>query len=159
MQARRAQPFRVRSMKAGDQKPIIRLAKSLSQFFPSDFIRVIDESLTKHPCLVGLLGEEIVGFLVWTQRDAQTAEIFWMGIKGEFHGLGLGTMLLDSLEQHVVKRGVTKLIVSTLAYTVDYKPYEKVRAFYYNRGFKSLGIQEDYYYEGVDRLILVKMLG
>jgi ribosomal protein S18 acetylase RimI-like enzyme len=146
-------------MRGADRRAIIGLATSLSEFFPTDFIHAIDESLKKQSCLVGFLGTEIVGFLVWTQRDSLTAEITSMGIKEEFHGLGLGTMLLESLEQHVIQNGVTKLIVSTLAYTVDYKPFEKVRAFYYHRGFKSLGIQENYYYEGVDRLILVKSLG
>jgi ribosomal protein S18 acetylase RimI-like enzyme len=153
------QPFRIRPMKASEAGVVRDLARSLSQFFPVDFISVIDESVKKHPCLVGLLGDEIVGFIVWTLRDTETAEILWMGIKEDYHGLGLGSMLLDSLEQSMGQKGVTKLVVSTLSYTVDYKPYEKVRAFYYNRGFKSLGIQSDYYYDGVDRLILVKMIG
>jgi hypothetical protein len=33
-----------------------------------------------------------------------------------------------------------------------------VRTFYYNRGFASLGIQNNYYDDGIDRLILVKNL-
>jgi len=159
MKSHPPKPFRIRPMKPTESGVIHNLARSLSQFFPEDFIIIIDESLNKHPCLVGLLGDEIVGFLVWTLRDADTAEILWMGIKGDYHGLGLGSMLLDSIEQAMAQKGVTKLVVSTLSYTVDYKPYEKVRAFYYNRGFKSLGIQSDYYYDGVDRLILVKTLG
>jgi len=154
-----SKPFRIRSMEPGDKPLVLRLAKSLSEFFPEDVIRLIDESLNKNPCFVGLLGDEIVGFLVWAYRDPQTAEILWMGIKEDYHGLGLGTMMLESLERQIERNGVTKLVVSTLSYTVDYKPYEKVRAFYYARGFKSLGIQQDYYYEGVDRLILVKTLG
>jgi ribosomal protein S18 acetylase RimI-like enzyme len=154
-----ASPFRIRSATAGDKSAILALAKSLSEFFPEDVIRLIDESLSKHPCFAGLLDDEIVGFLVWAHRDSETAEILWMGIRDEYHGLGLGTMMLESLEQVLQKKGVTKLLASTLSYTVDYKPYEKVRAFYYNRGFKSLGIQQDYYTEGGDRLILLKRLG
>jgi ribosomal protein S18 acetylase RimI-like enzyme len=159
MKSHPSNPFRIRSMAPGDKPSILDLAKSLSEFFPEDVVRNIDEGLKKHPCLAGLLGDEIVGFLVWAYRDPHTAEILWMGIKVEYHGLGLGTMMLESLERLLEKNGVTKLIASTLSYTVDYKPYEKVRAFYYNRGFKSLGIQQDYYYEGADRLILVKSLG
>ena len=154
-----AQPFRIRTMKPGDRPAIVDLAKSLSEFFPEDIIGAIDASLRKDPCFVGLLGDAIVGFLVWVYRDPQTAEIVWMGIKEEYHGLGLGSIMLGSLERHLEKKSVTKLVVSTLSYTVDYKPYEKVRAFYYNRGFKSFGIQQDYYTEGGDRLILVKKLG
>ena len=37
-------------------------------------------------------------------------------------------------------------------------PWEKVRTFFYNRGFKSMGIQKNFYEEGIDRLILQKRL-
>ena len=159
MDAHPPKPFRIRPMKTAESGAVHELARSLSVFFPEDLIKIIDESVRKHPCLVGLLGDDIVGFLVWTLRDADTAEILWMGIKEKYHGLGLGSMLLDSLEQAMEQKDVSKIVVSTVSYTVDYKPYQKVRAFYYNRGFKSLGIQSDYYFDGVDRLILVKTLG
>ncbi len=158
MESHPPQPFRVRSAVSTDVPGIVELAMTLSEFFPRDFIRVIDKDLGKQPALVGLLGGDVVGFIVWTYRDTQTAEILWMGIKGDYHGLGLGTMMLESLEEEVKKKDVTRLLASTLSYTVDYKPYEKVRAFYYHRGFKALGIQQDYYQEGIDRLILLKTL-
>lgn len=131
---------------------------TLADFFPSDFLRLIDRDLERHATLVGVLGDSIVGFIIWTYRDPQTAEILWFGIKEEYQGLGLGTMMLQALEKEVDGKNVTRLVASTLSYTVDYKPYERVRAFYYNRGFKSLGIQQNYYYEGIDRLILLKTL-
>lgn len=152
------QPFHIRSMTPKDRDSVIALARSLAEFFPEDVIPMIESSLNKHPALVGLLGEEIVGFLVYASRESQTSEIMWMGIKGDFHGLGLGSMMLETLERLLERKGINKLIASTLAYTVKYKPFEKVRAFYYHRGFKSLGIQQNYYDDGVDRLILVKKL-
>jgi ribosomal protein S18 acetylase RimI-like enzyme len=100
----------------------------------------------------------VVGFLVYAVRDSQTAEIVWMGVKEDYHGLGLGSMMLDTLEKTVERDGIKKLVASTLSYTVDYKPYEKVRTFYYHRGFSSLGIQTNYYEDGLDRLLLVKNL-
>ena len=158
MESHPAHPFHVRSAVPTDAAGIVELAMTLSEFFPADSTRVIEKDLAKHRALVGLLGDEIVGFLIWMNRDPQTAEILWFGIKQEYHGLGLGTVMLQSLEREVGQKNVTRLVASTLSYTVEYKPYEKVRAFYYNRGFKSLGIQQDYYQEGLDRLILVKSL-
>lgn len=158
MESHPPQPFQLRPAVPADAPGILELAMALSEFFPADFIRVIDKDLGKQPALVGLLGGDIVGFIIWMYRDTQTAEILWIGIKEQYHGLGLGTMMLQSLEQEVKKKDVTRLVASTLSYTVDYKPYEKVRAFYYNRGFKSLGIQQDYYLEGLDRLVLLKTL-
>jgi ribosomal protein S18 acetylase RimI-like enzyme len=151
-----SQPFRIRSLEPQDRIPVIALAKSLTEFFPHDVIPLIEVSIQKNPSLVGLLEDEIVGFLVYTLRDSRTAEIVWMGIKKDYHGLGLGSMMLGTLEQELARKGIKKLIASTLSYTVPYKPYEKVRTFYYNRGFKSLGIQSDYYHDEMDRLILVK---
>ena len=104
-------------------------------------------------------------------QAAFESELFWdvmqqafdlgfhkMGIKEEYHGLGLGGMLLEALEQLLERKAVTTLIASTLSYTVKYKPFEKVRAFYYQKGFKSLGIQNDYYDDGVDRLVLLNRI-
>ena len=77
MEAHPPKPFRIRPMKTSESGAVHNLARSLSVFFPEDLIKVIDESVKKHPCLLGLLGDEIVGFLVWTLRDADTAEILW----------------------------------------------------------------------------------
>lgn len=145
-------------MRPGDKPAILSLARSLTAFFPEDVIPMIASGLEKDSVLAGELGDEVIGFLVYAVRDTQTAEIIWFGIKEDYHGLGLGSMMLESLERLLERKGVGKLIASTLSYTVKYKPFEKVRTFYYHRGFKSLGIQSNYYEDGIDRLILVKKI-
>jgi ribosomal protein S18 acetylase RimI-like enzyme len=145
-------------MEAVDKTAIVSLARSLTEFFPQDIVQLIGESLETRPVLVGVMGKDVVGFLVYVIRDSQSAEIIWMGVAEDYHGLGLGSLLLDTLEAHLEKRRVRKLIASTLSYTTEYKPFEKVRTFYYHRGFSSLGVQQNYYEDGFDRLILVKNL-
>ncbi len=145
-------------MEPEDKAAIVELARSLTQFFPQDVVELISTSLNNRPVLIAVLGNEVVGFLVYAVRDSQTAEIVWMGVKEEYHGLGVGSLMLDTLEEKLEDEGVSKLIASTLSYTVEYKPFEKVRTFYYHRGFTSLGIQNNYYEDGMDRLILVKSL-
>lgn len=158
MPSRPVKSFQIGEMEAGHKPAILELARSLTQFFPEDVVELISSSLNSKSVLVGLLGNDVIAFLVYTTRDAQTAEIVWMGVNEEYHGLGLGSQMLDSLEEKLEEQGIRKLIASTLSYTVDYKPFEKVRTFYYNRGFTSLGIQNNYYDDGMDRLILVKSL-
>jgi ribosomal protein S18 acetylase RimI-like enzyme len=158
MESHTAQPFRVRSATPTDIAGIVELSMTLADSFPANFLPLIDRDLRNHTTLVGTLGDDTVGFIIWMYRDPQTAEILWFGIKEEYQGLGLGTMMLQALEKLVGDKNITRLVASTLSYTVDYKPYEKVRAFYYNRGFKSLGIQQDFYHEGLDRLVLMKTL-
>ena len=131
--------FGIRSMEPVDRPVVVEIARSLTQFFPEDVVELISDSLNKKPVLVGVLGEDVIGFLVYTPRDSQTAEIIWMGVKEDYHGLGLGSLLLDTLEERLEEEGIRKLVASTLSYTVKYKPFEKVRTFYYNRGFASLG--------------------
>lgn len=142
-----------------DKPAIVKLARSLTEFFPRDLVELISSSLDRRRVLVGALGEEVIGFLVYAIRDSQTAEIIWMGVSDDYHGLGLGSLMLDTLEAQLESDGIRKLIASTLSYTVKYKPFEKVRVFYYHRGFSSLGIQANYYDDGLDRLILQKNLG
>ncbi len=143
-------------MEAADKPAIVELARSLTQFFPEDVVELISSSLNNRPVFVGILDNKVAGFIVYALRDSQTAEIVWMGVHEDFHGLGLGSLLLDTLEQKLENDGIRKLVASTLSYTVKYKPFEKVRTFYYNRGFTSLGIQNNYYDDGMDRLILAK---
>jgi ribosomal protein S18 acetylase RimI-like enzyme len=145
-------------MQPADKTAILELSRSLTAFFPDDVIPMISTGLDKDPVLIGEMGSEIVGFLVYSIRDPQTAEIIWFGVREEYHGLGLGSMLLETLEKLLERKSIRKLVASTLSYTVKYKPFEKVRTFYYHRGFKSLGIQSNYYEDGVDRLILLKNL-
>ena len=151
-------PFVVRQIEPGEEPLVLALAKSLPEFFPDDFVELIGLSLQDNVVLIGELDNKAVGFIVYTKRDAQTAEIIWIGVKSEYHGLGLGTLMLDTLERKLDEEGFKKLIASTLSYTVKYKPYEKVRTFFYHRGFTSLGIQNNYYQDGLDRLLLVKHL-
>ena len=158
MSAKPSKPFQIREMEDGDKHAVIELAKSLTKFFPEDVVELIAASLNKRPVLIGVVGKEVIGFLIFALRDSKTAEIVWMGVNEDYHGLGLGSLMLDTLERRMEQAGVTKLIASTLSYTVKYKPFEKVRTFYYHRGFTSMGIQNNYYEDGMDRLILVKNL-
>jgi ribosomal protein S18 acetylase RimI-like enzyme len=153
-----SKPFHIREIEPGDKVAIASLARSLTEFFPQDIVELIADSVDTRPAFVGVMGKEVIGFLVYVIRDSQSAEIIWMGVAEEYHGLGLGSLLLDTLEAHLEKRNIHKLIASTLSYTTEYKPFEKVRTFYYHRGFSSLGVQQNYYEDGFDRLILVKNL-
>ncbi len=156
MPAQSSKPFQIRDMKNADKPSIVELARSLTTFFPEDVVELIAASLSKRSVLVGVAGKEVIGFLIFELRDSRTTEIIWMGVKEDYHGLGLGSLMLDTLEKRMEQAGVNKIIASTLSYTVKYKPFEKVRTFYYHRGFTSLGIQNNYYQDGMDRLILVK---
>ncbi len=143
-------------MEAKDRQDVLLLAESLEKFFPKNSLPVLEALLKTQPTIIGTTGKNVIGFLVYTLRDRETAEILWMGVDEDYHGLGLGTLLLQSLETILDEKGIYKLVTSTLSYTVPYEPYEKVRAFYYHRGFQSIGVEQNYYDTGLDRIILFK---
>ncbi len=145
-------------MQKEDVSEVLQITGSLKKFFPQNSLPILRELLKSNPAIVGTTGDTIAGFLVYTLRDRETAEILWMGVKEDYHGLGLGTHLLETLESILGERSIQKLITSTLSYTVPYKPYEKVRTFYYRRGFRSIAMERNFYEEGLDRLILYKDL-
>jgi len=152
------QPFIVRPLKREDISEVLQITGSLKKFFPQNSLPILRELLKRNPAIVGATGDQIAGFLVYTLRDRETAEILWIGVKEEYHGFGLGTHMLDALESILGEQGVRRLVTSTLSYTVPYKPYEKVRTFYYHRGFRSIAMERNFYEEGLDRLILYKDL-
>jgi ribosomal protein S18 acetylase RimI-like enzyme len=159
MSSQPSHPFVIKDLRRGDIPRVVSLLASLKEFFPEDAIAMVEFSLREHEAIVGTLDDEIVSFLAYAFRDKNTAEILWMGVKEEYHGLGLGTMMLENLEQILERKGIKQIVTSTLSYTVGYKPFDKVRAFFYHRGFKALGIQANYYQEGADRLVLIKQIG
>lgn len=151
-------PFHIRPMRKGEITDVLHLAASLEKFFPKNSLTILEALLKSQPTVVGTSGDNIIGFLIYTLRDRETAEILWMGVHEDYHGFGLGTLLLETLENTLDEKGIKKLLTSTLSYTASYKPYEKVRTFYYHRGFRSIGMERNYYELGLDRLILFKDL-
>jgi ribosomal protein S18 acetylase RimI-like enzyme len=149
-------PFLIRPSEKKDISAVLTLASALNKYFPKNSLGLLESLLRTQPTVVGEQGDELIGFLVYTLRDEETAEILWMGVKEEYHGLGLGTNLLETLELMLAERGIRRLYTSTLSYTVPYEPYRKVRTFYYRRGFKSIGTERNFYGEGIDRLVLLK---
>jgi ribosomal protein S18 acetylase RimI-like enzyme len=151
--------FNVTPMDGMHIPAVLALTSNLQEYFPDEAMPMIEFSLKEHKAIIGSLNNDIVAFLVYEfHRNKETVEILWMGVKKDYHGLGLGTSMLEELERIIEQKGISKIVTSTLSYTVDYKPFEKVRSFFYRRGFKEIGIQDDYYEEGVDRLILFKKL-
>jgi hypothetical protein len=59
---RPAREFGIRPMEPVDRPAIVEIARSLTQFFPEDVVDLISDSLNKKPVLVGVLGEEVIGF-------------------------------------------------------------------------------------------------
>lgn len=82
--------------------------------------------------------DKVVGFFSIISHFPQTSEIYVCGILSEYHRLGIGTKLLQNIEDDLRKKGVKFLTVKTLSASHPDKGYAKTRKFYEAVGFVPL---------------------
>ncbi len=99
-----------------------------------------------------------IGFVAVKIHNAFTAEICVMGILNEFHMQGIGTLLIECVEQFCVTNGFKYLTVKTLDSSAVYEPYEKTRKFYCKLGFIPLEVFPLYWDKENPCLFLAKQL-
>lgn len=80
--------------------------------------------------------------------------LYWILVDNRFTGNGLGTELLISMEEMLVKQNARRIYIETSSSA----PYDGVRAFYERRGFRTEAVLEDFYRSGDDKIIYVKHL-
>lgn len=72
-------------------------------------------------------GEELIGTITLTRFSEETAQLRWFYVLPEFHGKGLGKLLIEKLLEFAVQLGYKKIIlgtVSTLTEAISlYKKY------------------------------------
>lgn len=77
------------------------------------------------------------GFIVINPTSSDTAEIFVMGVKKEFHRLGLGTKLVKAYEQLAIGGGYSYSQVKTVK-SGHYAEYDITNDFYQAMGYVEL---------------------
>jgi ribosomal protein S18 acetylase RimI-like enzyme len=112
----------------------------------------------------GLVAErsgQIVGFLVCARRYERSAEITWLAVDNAARGNGVGTALVERLEEQLRAEGRTLLLVMTLSDSADESgvtdSYVQTRAFYRKLGFEFACEFLDLW-PGNPALLLVKSL-
>jgi ribosomal protein S18 acetylase RimI-like enzyme len=85
-----------------------------------------------------LAANQPVGLIALRYHFQTTAEIWWMGVKPEFHRRGIGALLFDAAGSRAEEKGCRTLAVLTLSPRSPYEPYARTRAFYERQGFRLL---------------------
>lgn len=104
-------------------------------------------------------GDRPIGFLALKQHNQYTFEIFNMGVLEEFHGLGLGSTLIEVACAYCHGEGARFITIKTLADSAEYEPYERTRAFYRRRGFLPLEVFQNYWNPENPCLYMARYLG
>jgi len=82
-------------------------------------------------------GGALRGFIAMRPTSDYAAEIFVMGVKPEFHRLGVGRELFGALRDEAKCQGLEYLHVKTVQ-TGKYEIYDRTNRFYRSLGFREL---------------------
>lgn len=78
------------------------------------------------------------GLIALKLHFGRTAEIWWLGVRPEFHRQGIGRALFSAAEQRARERRCKQMIALTVSERSDDRYYAHTRAFYEAMGFAPL---------------------
>jgi GNAT superfamily N-acetyltransferase len=80
----------------------------------------------------------LIGLIALKFPFSNNADLYWMGIKPQFHRRGIGKSLLGAAEDSARRHGCRTLSVETLSLSSGDPNYEKTYRFYESAGFIPL---------------------
>ena len=98
--------------------------------------------------------DELVGYACWgpTPGTEGTFDLYWIVVDRARQGQGIGSMLLDQVEQRLMDEGCRLLVVETSSRA----DYAATRTFYERRGFTRAAVVPGYYAPDDDLVIYLK---
>ncbi len=115
----------------------MRIGENLPEFFDKTGLKQMRRSLSKDLLYLAIKDGRVVGF-VTIEEESKGAEISWLAVEPTQQGEGIGSNLLNFIEESLAGRGTKLLTVKTLAGESNYQPYEAARAFYERNGFDHI---------------------
>jgi ribosomal protein S18 acetylase RimI-like enzyme len=90
------------------------------------------------PTYSAAVDDEIVGVCLLKHHSPYSSEIYLMAVEPRNHRRGIGSALVEAVEQDLFARGVEFLQVKTLAPSYPSPEYTMTRLFYEAIGFRAL---------------------
>lgn len=81
-------------------------------------------------------------------------DIYWIAVADRLRGQGIGGMLLKKTENHIRELGGKKTYIETSSNQL----YTPTRRFHEKQGYLLEAVQKDYYDDGDDKCLYVKVL-
>lgn len=102
--------------------------------------------------------ENPIGFISIKFNNEFTAEIYVMAILKDYHNRKIGTMLINTIKNDLLKNNYKFLMVKTLGESNLDKYYKKTRHFYRNNNFYPLEEIKEIWSEKIPCLIMIQKL-
>jgi ribosomal protein S18 acetylase RimI-like enzyme len=115
-----------------------------------------DPSGSGYYILVAEADSTVEGYICFgsTPLTDGTWDIYWMAVAREKQGQGIGSALIRSAEEEIIKdQGRLSMIE-----TSSTPAYEKTRNFHLGHGYEIVACVPDFYAPGDDKLIMQKRL-
>ena len=100
--------------------------------------------------------DQPIGYICYgpTPMAQGAVDLYWIAVDPRYQGRGIGSRLLDFLEEEVKERKGRLILVDTSSIA----EYEKTQKFYFGKGFEEVARVPDYYWPGNDRVTFSKRL-
>jgi GNAT superfamily N-acetyltransferase len=152
----------LRHLTAADRGRIEEVSRAVGVFRADEIpvaLEVFDGAVAGSPDYLALGAEtdgRLAGWICWgpTPCTLGTFDLYWMAVDPAHHGAGIGTALLNAMEQQLP--GTARLVVVETAGRPDYAP---TRGFYEARGYLAVSRIPDFYAPGDDQVVYVKRVG
>lgn len=139
---------------------VARLLASVPEWFgrPESNAEYVDAARSMETWSVRDAQRQVLGVTLTDRHFPHSIEVHLMVVDRAVHGSGIGTAMLNAIEDDAVRRGVRLLEVKTLGDSHPDVHYAHTRRFYEKCGFLPLE-ETDLWGEDTPCLIMVKPLG
>jgi ribosomal protein S18 acetylase RimI-like enzyme len=152
----------LRTLRATDRGDVVRLLATAGNFNAAEQAvgaEVLDDALADpgrddYRFVIAEEGGRVVGYACWglAALSDGTWDLYWIAVDPSCRGRGVGTGLLDHVEERV-RADAGRLL---LAETSSRPGYENTLAFYAARGYETLARFRDFYSVGDDKVVFGK---
>ncbi|MBG0776581.1 MAG: GNAT family N-acetyltransferase [Desulfovibrionaceae bacterium] len=157
---------------AADAAEVRAITTSTGAFAPAEVdvaVELVEERLAKGPAsgyfflfadaapATGRAAGAVDGYACFgpIACTVSSYDLYWIAVRQDLRGSGLGTRLLAAAEARIRAMGGTRIYVETSS-----RPdYAATRGFYVARGYRVEGVFEDFYAPGDHKVVYVRVLG
>jgi len=156
-------PYQIRRSMAADRDQIIGILVASKVFRPDELAiarEVMDAATagdSSYESYVAANGEQVLGWICFgkTPCTIGTYDIYWLVVRPDLSGRGIGRRLVRFAEEQLTRRGARLIAIETSSR----QAYVPARCFYHRLGYKQSSLVKDFYGPGDDKVIYTKALG
>ena len=151
-------------LKYSDYDDLNAILKSSGYFFPEEIsiaLELIEENLTRgiesgYYFILSLTDGRVSGYSCYGPIPCtfNRWDIYWLAVDNSFRNKGIGAGLLERSEEHIRKLGGKRSYIETSSRDL----YLPTRHFHEKMGYVLETVQKDYYDDGDDKCLYVKIL-